>query len=119
MATPANDPTPPLCMRAPTCLGRSAISAKEDTGLSLAGDVAAGLELLWFQPGVAGPGVAGAASRQLSSAFPWPIPPMRSCHPDGSWLVSGQSLACNALVAGAAQALAGWLPVILQMAAVM
>jgi hypothetical protein len=33
-------------------------------------------------------------------------------------LASGQSLACNDLIAGAAQALAG-LPVILQMAAVM
>ena len=27
MATPADDPAPPLCMRAPTCPGRSAIPA--------------------------------------------------------------------------------------------
>jgi hypothetical protein len=76
------------------------------------------MEQLWSEPGVADPSVAGAASRQLSS-IPSPILPMRSWSPTRSWLVSGQSLACNDLTAGAAQALAGWLPVILQIAAVM
>lgn len=52
-----------------------------DTDLSLTGDVAAGIELLWSEPGVAAPCVAGAASRQYSSVFPWPIPPMRSWRP--------------------------------------
>ena len=59
------------------------------------------------------------SSPELAGAGRWLGGPACSWSPRRSWLASGQSLACSALIAGAAQALAGWLPVILQMAAVM
>ena len=66
-----------------------------------------------------GPGIAGPCVSRSTLPFSLADPAMRNWSPRRSWLASGQSLVCNELIAGEAQALAGWLPVILQMAAVM
>ena len=116
LATPADDPAPPSCLRARPVpdVPRSRRRGHRPEPHRRSGDRAAVVRTRGRRPVRRGVPHPGSCLR-----FPGPSRRCGAGYPDGSWLASGQSLACNALIAGAAQALAGWLPVIVQMAAVM